>query len=240
MQIFAHRGASAYFPENTLVAFEKAKEMGATGIETDVQVTKDGVLVLIHDEKVDRTTDGVGYVKDFTYSEIQKLNAGYYMKYSSCKIPTVEEALELAKNQNLVINFELKKSCLTFLNIEEKLINTIHKYDMKENVIISSFHLSSLIKCRNIDPKIKIAYLTTKALNLAYLKSLDIEILHTNYLITTRKFVSHLKQQNFKINVFTVNKKKYIERLIKLGIDGLITDVPDIVVEAIKSYKGYT
>ncbi|ADQ46758.1 glycerophosphoryl diester phosphodiesterase [Caldicellulosiruptor kronotskyensis 2002] len=240
MQIFAHRGASAYFPENTLVAFEKAKEMGATGIETDVQVTKDGVLVLIHDEKVDRTTDGVGYVKDLTFAEIQKFNAGYYMKYSSCKIPTVEEALELAKNQNLVINFELKESCLAFLNTEEKLINTIHKYDMKENVIISSFHLSSLIRCRSIDPQIKLAYLTTKVLKLGSLKSLGIEIVHPNYFITTRKFVSHLKQQNFRINVFTVNKKKYVERLLKLGVDGLITDVPDIVIETIKNFKGYT
>ena len=95
---YAHRGASAYYPENTMLSFEKALEMGATGIETDVQLTKDGVLVLIHDEMVNRTTNGEGFVEDYTYKELNKLDAGCWMgeEFTGIKIPTVEELIYLS------------------------------------------------------------------------------------------------------------------------------------------------
>ncbi|HCQ89799.1 MAG TPA: hypothetical protein DIU45_08730, partial [Clostridium sp.] len=121
---FAHRGASMYYPENTMVAFEKAIEMGCTGIETDVQMTKDGVLVLIHDEYLDRTTNGIGLVKNYTYNELRKLDAGSFKDraFSKCKIPSVEELIGFTKNKNIKINFEIKNSIIFYRNIEEKLL----------------------------------------------------------------------------------------------------------------------
>lgn len=233
MEIFAHRGASAYYPENTMLSFEKAIEMGCTGIETDVQMTKDGVLVLMHDERVDRTTGEIGYVKEFTFNEIRKLNAGYYKHFKFCQIPTAEELLELGKEKGILINFELKTYHPVADHIEDKLVQLIYKYEMQNNVIISSFFQEPLLRCRQLDSTIRLALLTTSPVKISCLSSLGIHIVHPIYYLTS--FIVQLKQNHFNVNVFTVNKKRQMKKFMKLNVDGLITDMPDVASQVILS-----
>ncbi len=122
-KILAHRGASAYAPENTMAAFKKAIEMNADGIELDVHLSKDGYIVIIHDERVDRTTDGKGEVKDFSLDELKKLDAGSWFsdEYKGEKIPTLEELLSLIKNTEIYLNIEIKAGYRVYPDIEEKL-----------------------------------------------------------------------------------------------------------------------
>lgn len=128
---YAHRGASGYCPENTMASFRKAVELGCDGVETDVQMTSDGVMVLIHDEMVDRTTDGKGLVKSFSYKALRSLNAG-----DNEAIPTAEELLIFAKENNIRINFELKTGIVIYPGIEEKLIDMVYRYDMQNLSLI--------------------------------------------------------------------------------------------------------
>jgi glycerophosphoryl diester phosphodiesterase len=154
---YAHRGASGYYPENTMMAFEKAIELGCTGIETDVHMTKDGYLVLMHDEKIDRTTDGMGYIKDYNLEELRQLDAGKWkaLEFSGERIPTVEELIELAKSKDIIINFEIKTDVIWYKDIEQKLIEMIHKYNVSDKIIISSFNHYTIHKCKQIDKNIK-------------------------------------------------------------------------------------
>ncbi|WP_040211407.1 glycerophosphodiester phosphodiesterase family protein, partial [Clostridium polynesiense] len=163
---YAHRGASGYYPENTMLAFEKAVEMGCQGIETDVQMTSDGVLVLIHDESLKRTTGVDALVKDYTFDDIRKLNAADYhsSKDSFQQIPTAMELLEFAKNKDIIINFEIKTGIVFYEGIEEKLINLIYKYGMEKKVIISSFNHYAVAESKRIAPEIKTAILYSEGL----------------------------------------------------------------------------
>ena len=118
---FAHRGFSGKYPENTLLAFSKAIEEGVDGIENDVHLTKDGVLVVMHDELVDRTTNGKGYIKDKTYEELAQLDASYIFKeYGPQKVPTLREYLELVKDTDIITNIELKTGVFEYTGIEQK------------------------------------------------------------------------------------------------------------------------
>src|SRR6056297_1649122 len=139
--ILGHRGASGMAPENTESAFKKALQSGADGVELDVHLTKDKELVVIHDERVDRTTDGTGYVKDLTLKEIKKLDAGSYFspQFAGERILTLEEALELARSFKL-INIEIKNMIIKYKDIERELLGTIKKMNLESKVICSSFN----------------------------------------------------------------------------------------------------
>ena len=123
---FAHRGFSGKYPENTLLAFSKAIEEGVDGIENDVHLTKDGVLVVMHDELVDRTTNGKGYIKDKTYEELSQLDASYIFKeYGPQKVPTLREYLELVKDTDIITNIELKTGVFEYPGIEQKVYDAL-------------------------------------------------------------------------------------------------------------------
>lgn len=228
---YGHRGASGYFPENTMVAFEKAIEMGATGIETDVQMTKDGVLVLIHDEYVNRTTDGIGLVKDYTYKELMKLNASTYMKNYTNKtsIPTVEELLALAKNQDVIINFEIKSGVILYPNIEENLINLIYKEQFQNNVILSNFNHYSLVKCKEVSRDIPTGILYMEALYKVedYCSTVGANALHPYFYCAQPEVIQNAHEKGLKVNPFTVNDEGAMNNLILAGVDGIITNYPD-------------
>ena len=140
--VWAHRGASGYAPENTLEAFRMAVEMGADGVELDVQLTKDGELVVIHDETVDRTSDGSGWVKDFTYARISRFNYNRTHKegYERAMIPTLEEVYELLKPTGLTINVELKTGVVFYPEIEERVLDLTARMGLEECVWYSSFN----------------------------------------------------------------------------------------------------
>ena len=149
MKIWAHRGCSQIYPENTLTAFEKAMNIqGLSGIELDIQLTSDGELVVIHDERVDRTTDGFGYVRDFSLKELKALHI-YAGKMKSETIPTMKEVLELLApelKKDLRLNIELKTSVYNYPGIEEKIVKLVGDMGLADSIVYSSFYPESLVK----------------------------------------------------------------------------------------------
>lgn len=228
---YAHRGASGYYPENTMVAFEKAMEMGCTGFETDVQVTKDGVLVIIHDEMVDRTTDGVGWIKDYTYNELIKLDAGSWKskEFSAARIPTLEEFISLVKDKDLIINLELKTGIVLYEGIEEKVIDLIYKNKMEKKVILSSFNHYSVVRCKEISKELKTGLLYSDGLYKPYNYAIatGADAIHPNFRAINDDIIRESKAAGVEVNLYTVNEEKDMRRFFKLGVGGIITNYPD-------------
>lgn len=171
MRLWAHRGCSQRHPENTLLSFEKAAEIpGLTGIELDIQMTKDGSLVVIHDERVDRTTEGTGNVKDYTLSEIRKLHI--YADERPCqKIPVMEEVFDLLEGRmksGLKLNIELKNSVCLYEGMEEKIVRMVHGRGLREAVVYSSFRAGSLAKLRELDEEAELGILDSRVSDCLY------------------------------------------------------------------------
>lgn len=171
MKIWAHRGCSRMYPENTLLAFEKAAAIeGLTGIELDIQLTRDGRMVVCHDERVDRTTDGTGEVRSFSLTELKRLKIdagdGRYER-----IPVIEEVLDLLDRRlrdGLLLNIELKNSVFPYQGMEEKLVELIHSRGLQDRIIYSSFSALSLERLRSIDPGAEIGILDGKVSDCLY------------------------------------------------------------------------
>lgn len=165
MKIWAHRGCSQNYPENTLTSFEKAASVDiVSGIELDIQLTKDGEIVVIHDERVDRTTDGFGFVRDFTLKELKNLNI--WTRTDKVEhIPTMEEVFDLlapSLNKGFMINIELKTGIYSYPGIEEKIADLVAKKGFEENIVYSSFSALSLKNMYECDPSVKLGMLDTK------------------------------------------------------------------------------
>lgn len=171
MNIWAHRGCSQNYPENTLLSFEKAAAIkGLRGIELDIQLTKDDQMVVIHDEKVDRTTSGIGYIKNYTFSELRNLVIGA-ADGSVWKIPTMEEVLDLLEGpmkNGLKLNIELKNSAVNYPGMEEKIVELIHARDLQDCVIYSSFSAKSMEKIRSLDADAETGILDTRVSDCLY------------------------------------------------------------------------
>lgn len=234
----AHRGASGYYPENTMVAFEKAIELGCDGIETDVQLTKDGIMVLCHDERIDRTTDGTGFIKDYTYSELCRFDAGvsFGEEYKGSRIPVLEDLLKLVNGTGLILNLELKTNVIEYEGLEEMVIDKIRYYGMQDRIIISSFNHYSVMKCRNIDNRIKCGFLYSNALYDPgwYGKHAGIEALHPNYKTLSVETVKNIHSNGLQINTYTVNEEEDMKHMIELKVDGIITNYPDRLFKLLK------
>lgn len=230
-KIHAHRGASAYAPENTMPAFRKAIELKSDFIELDVHMTKDRKLVVIHDEKVDRTTNGSGMVAFMTLDQIKKLDAGSWFseKYKGVQIPTLREVMDLVKNTPLFLNIEIKIGYRFYPNIEEKIIALIEEYDMIDRIIISSFDHYSLVRVKEINPKIKtgILYIASLFEPWEYARYVKVDYLHPNYITVTKEFLQSAAKNNFPINAYTVNDEKVMKELAYGKISGIITNYPD-------------
>ena len=228
---YAHRGASAYYPENTILSFQKAIEMGCTGIETDVQLTKDGVLVLIHDEMVNRTTNGMGFVKDYTYSELTRLDAGSWMgeEFAGIKIPTAEQLIYLTSGKDIMLNFEIKNGVIMYEDIEQKLIDLINSHRIKHKVILSSFNHYSIAKCNKLCKGINTGLLYMEGLYKPhnYAKTVGANALHPYFYAINEEIVKEAKKHKLKVNVFTVDDEEYMKAFLDMKVDGIITNYPD-------------
>ena len=229
---FAHRGFSGKYPENTLLAFQKAIEVQADGIELDVQLTKDGEIVIIHDESIDRTTNGKGLVVDYTYDQLKEFDASYIYtgKFGFNKIPTLREYFNLIKGTNIITNIELKTGIFEYVGIEEKVFNLIKEFKLEDRVIISSFNHYSVLRMKALAPNIKCGFLTeTWILNPGkYTKDNCIECYHPHFAILTPDIVKSLKTFGIEINTWTVNKEEEIRDLISKKVDILIGNFPDL------------
>lgn len=171
MKIWAHRGCSQRYPENTLLAFEKAISLrNLTGIELDIQLTKDGQLVVIHDERVDRTTEGTGFVRDYTLSELKRLHI-YADDNPTQTIPTMEEVLDLLEprlKSGFKLNIELKNSIYPYEGMEEKIVELVHKKSVQNSIVYSTFYAKSLEKLRKLDSSAELGILDKKASDCMY------------------------------------------------------------------------
>lgn len=171
MKIWAHRGCSQRYPENTLLAFEKAIELKKiTGIELDIQLTKDGEIVVIHDERVDRTTESIGFVRDYTLAELKKLHI-YADINPSQQIPTIDEVFDLIEPRlktGMKLNIELKNSVYSYPGMEEKIIELVHKRGLEKSIVYSSFYAKSLAKVRELDEEAEIGILDSKVSDCLY------------------------------------------------------------------------
>lgn len=238
---FAHRGFSGKYPENTMLAFKKAVEVGVDGIELDVQLTKDGIPVIIHDETIDRTTDGKGNVIDFTYDELSKFDASYKFKQPGVvnKIPTLEEYLDYIKDFQVITNIELKTGVIEYLGIEEKVLELIRKFQLEEKVIISSFNHFSVMRFKKLSSNIKCGFLSESWLIDAgeYTKKNGIQCYHPYFKNLVPEVIRELKKNNIEINTWTVNEEKDMKYLINYGINSIITNYPDLLNKIKTSIK---
>lgn len=236
----AHRGASSLASENTITAFDKALEIGADGIEFDVQLSKDGVPVVIHDETLNRTTDGDGNVTDFTLEELKSLDAGSWFAplFSRAEIPTLDELLSRYNSENLLINIELKNALVPYPGLEEKVLSSITSHNLEERVIISSFNYDSLLRCRKLNPAVRTGMLYLEELKEPWQKVKELGCYSAHPLFFYLQFpdiIEGYKRDNIPLYPWTVNDPEMMESLVKAGVEAVITDYPQELVKIIKS-----
>lgn len=228
---FAHRGASGVCPENTMAAFRHALELGATGIETDVQRTRNGHLVLIHDESLERTTGSPLDVRDITLEELNTLDAGGWFdeKFRGERVPLLDELLELAQSSDAIINLELKNSIYLYPGMEEEVIAAVRRFGLEERVIISSFNHESLALCAQLAPEIKTGalYIEIMVRPSEYARQFGVTALHAYKHSVTPEGVSEALVAGMVYRPWTVNEPEEMQRLLEAGVSGIITDYPD-------------
>ncbi|WP_300619666.1 glycerophosphodiester phosphodiesterase [uncultured Fusobacterium sp.] len=242
-KIFAHRGYSGKYPENTMIAFKKALECEVDGIELDVQLTKDGEVVIIHDETIDRTTTGKGFVVDYTYEELERFDASFKFKALGFnKIPTLREYFQLVKDYDIVTNVELKTGINEYLGIEEKVWELIKEYNLEEKVIISSFNHFSVMRMKDIAPQLKYGFLSEDWIIDAgkYTHSHGVQCYHPRFNNLIPDVIKELKKYNLEINTWTVNLEEDMRYLYSNNIDVIITNYPELAQEIKKEYQGET
>ena len=217
--LISHRGASRYEPENTLRSFRRALEMGSSVLELDVRKTLDGHLVVIHDRTVDRTTDGEGAVSGKTLSELRSLDAGL-----GEKIPTLEEVIgNFSGRCGLVI--ELKEK-----GTERQTVSLIKAHGLIKDVVVVSFIKDCLREVKTICPAVMTGLITVFGIGcVRSALSLSCRVVATNHRFMTRRLVSYARKNGLLVCCWTVNDTKRAERLAAIGVNGLITDKPDLL-----------
>jgi glycerophosphoryl diester phosphodiesterase len=234
--IFAHRGASAHAPENTLAAFELALAQNADAIELDVKLCADGHAVVIHDATVDRTTDGHGRVRDLTLVQLKSLDAGssFSEKYRGEKIPTLAEVFE-AVGRRTLINVELTNYNTPRDQLVETVCTLVRNFDLQDRVLFSSFFASNLSKARLHLPEVPHGLLTLEGLLGAWARSFGFafgkyQALHPNLKDVTPEQVQRVHRLKRRIHVWTVDLEQDMQRLFRWGVDAIFTDDPQLAV----------
>ena len=225
MKKLAHRGYSAYYPENTMIAFKKAYERGFDGVETDVHMTKDGQLVLIHDEKIDRTSNGQGYIQDYTLAELRQFNFAYQFDGIHF-IPTLKELLSFIQGKDFIVNLGIKTDKIHYPHIEEKIITMVEEMGVQDQILYSSFWLDSVLKVKELRPSVYVGYL----MEFQYKKKREalrkhhIQAFHPRYNYVNEERVKDLKKDHIQIATWTVPNIKTYKRLKELGVDIIISN----------------
>jgi glycerophosphoryl diester phosphodiesterase len=221
----AHRGASGRFPENTLTAFSAAIDAGAQVCELDVQLTNDGSLVVIHDETVERTTDGRGVVRSMTLNQIRRLDAGgrFGREFRGEKVPTLEEVLVLA-NGRCGLNIELKSP-----GVEHKVCALIVERNLLATTMISSFDWNAIALVRRLEPLARVGLLASRwpARMVAAARELKAESINPRSDIVSEKLCIAAHHWNLSVYTWTVDEPFEMRRLIASGVDGIMTNYPE-------------
>lgn len=234
-KVFAHRGASRYAPENTLEAFRLAMEQGAEGIELDVHLSADGELVVIHDETLERTTNGTGLVKEHTLAQLQALRADNHMEgFEAARIPTLRQVLELVRPGDMQVNIELKTGILWYEGIEEKTLELVKELGMQDRVVYSSFNHYSIEEVRRLDPTAETAYLFSDVIFEVekYAARRGVKGLHPAlWHVKMADFLADYLQSGLAVRVWTVNRPEDMRLLMERGVDAVITNDPALALQ---------
>lgn len=239
VQIFAHRGFSGYYPENTMLAFQKvAEETVADGIELDIQLTKDGEIVIMHDEMLDRTTNGSGWLKDHTLEELKMLSVGVNVKgfFPRQTIPTLREYFTWLKTTKLITNIELKTSYFEYEGIEEKLIAMVKEFGLEDQIWYSSFNHYTVARIKKLMPEAKCGLLTdTWLMNIGeYATSQGAASVNARtYFCAKEGVAAELHAHNIALQAWTPNDAEMMQELVDAGVDVLITNYPDIAAKVL-------
>jgi glycerophosphoryl diester phosphodiesterase len=221
-----------------MAAFRRALELGADGIELDVHLTSDGYLAVIHDEMLDRTSNGKGLVRDRTLAELKELDFGSWFSkdFSGESIPELNEVLRLLSDWDGLLNIEIKNGPVFYPGIEKAVADAVRKYKRLNRTIISSFNHYSLVDIRKYEPGIKTAplYMAGIYQPWEYARSIGASAIHPLFYNIVPEVMLGCKQNNIMVNPFTVDQPEHIKAMAAAGVDGIITDVPDIALKIVK------
>ncbi|MFW9949394.1 MAG: glycerophosphodiester phosphodiesterase, partial [Candidatus Thorarchaeota archaeon] len=228
----SHKGAGEYAPENTVKAIRKAIDFEADFVEFDIHITKDNKIVLIHDANTYKTTGVHGIIKNMTLQEIQKLDAG-----DGEKIPTLDEVILVTKNK---INLQIEIKAEHLIN---SLVKLLHQENLIESSIISSFSITELIKLKKKEPKLKIGYLLPEGMkskefvkrNILKAAKNHFYAIHPHFSIINKEIIDYSKNNKLMVNVWTVNDESNINKMINLGVNGIITDEITLLKNCLKN-----
>jgi glycerophosphoryl diester phosphodiesterase len=253
--VIAHRGGRGLGPENTLDLFKQTVEMGVDVLEMDLRRTKDGVLVVLHDRSVDRTTNGKGPIENYTLKELKALDAAYYwspddgtsfpLRGQGITVPTLTEVFETFPDMRFIL--EIKD---TELDTIESLGRIIREYNKEHRVIVASFDSSALKHFRTIAPAVATSATAMEAFPFYWLYRLRLDSVYTPHAqvlmlplyyrkkeVITSRFLKTVHQKNIRVHVWTVNRKSRMKHLLALGVDGIMTDYPDRLIELLGRKK---
>lgn len=244
--IIAHRGSSTHAPENTLAAFVLAADQDADAIELDVTLSRDGQIVVIHDDTLDRTTNGHGRVDQLPYAEVAQCDAGrkFNPKFAGERVPLLSHVFE-AVGQRLLINIELKSTTVRSTGLEAKVIDLIRQHGLIERVIISSFNPLALITVKRAEPRLACGLLYSPDepiyLSRAWLAPLipHLDARHPQASTVTPEVVKQVHARGQKINVWTVLEPREVKTLTALGVDGLIGNDPVMMREVLEQSSAH-
>ncbi len=240
MKVWAHRGFSSIYPENTMLAFERAVESGAYGVEMDVHLSSDGFPVVIHDESLLRTCGVDRMVGDCTLEElIHTVASKTQNDRFNVTIPSFEEFCAFVKESGTNANVEIKTGIVYYPGIEEKVVEIIKKYGIEEKIIFSSFNWLSLMICKRLIPSIPCGLLFEKHMNARHLAfeaaSLGLEYLHPDFECITDEMVNECRENGIGINSWTINDDRKMIKLKEWNAAGCITNSPDIALRVLNT-----
>jgi glycerophosphoryl diester phosphodiesterase len=237
---FGHRGAPKAAPENTLASFQKAREMGADGVELDVMLCADGEVVVMHDSNVERTTDGHGRIPDLTLAQVKTLDAGarFGPPFVGERVPTLREVAGWAQN-DMLLNIELKSVAARSDGLEGKVIAIIREYGLESRVILSSFNPLAIWRVRRLAPNLQTGLLYAGDLPIflrrAWLRPLARpNALHPHYEMVSGAYLLWARRKGYHVNVWTPDHTLDLERLIEHKVDAIITNRPDTLATLLK------
>jgi glycerophosphoryl diester phosphodiesterase len=236
---FAHRGASHEAPENTLAAFLLALELDADGIEFDVQLSRDDQAVVIHDYDLSRTTNGQGLVRERTLEELQQLDAGSHFDpaFVEQRIPTLQEVIDIVRDR-LLLNVELKSEHSRDGTLASVVARTLEDNDLLDTVIVSSFEPLLLRRMKQLNPRLRTGFLyapdSPRLFRRPWLRYLiRFDALHPYYAAVDERTMRWARNKGYRVNVWTVDEPATMRRLVQAGVDGIITNRPDLLREVL-------
>jgi glycerophosphoryl diester phosphodiesterase len=232
--VVGHRGAMGHCPENTLVSFQRARELGADWIEIDVHLTSDGALVVIHDHTLERTSDGHGLVADHTLADLKQLDAGAWFgaEYVGQRIPSLDEVLEWARQHDTIVDIEIKNGPVYYDGIEEAVVKSLDRCGMAERVIVISFDHHAIRRVKALDARVATGVLYAGRPidgGVAMARAAHADAVLPNVGFVTRDDVRLAHEAGLAVAPWESSNPEVLERLIAAGVDAIGTNYPDVL-----------